>query len=585
MTRPSRVGNAARIVRAMAIVTLVVAAADAGRAVALPAGFVDELVAGSIQAPTALAVAPDGRVFVTQQGGAVRVVKGGVLLATPFLRLTVDPSGERGLLGIAFHPSFATNQFVYVYHTVPSSPARNRVTRFTANGDVAQAGSALTILSLDALSNRTNHNGGAIHFGPDGKLYVAVGENAQGSNSQSLGNRLGKILRINPDGTIPTDNPATFPGITGSPAGVNRAIWAVGLRNPYTFAFQPHSGTMFINDVGAQSHEEVNRGLRGRNYGWPTSEGPTNISGQTGPAYFYSHFSGSPTGCAISGGTFYNPPAANFPERFVGKYFFADFCGNWIYYLDPAAPGTATLFHSGPNKPVDLAVAAGGALLYVQRGIGQLRRIRYTGQSVQAILASATRLRIAEGGRADVTVRLAIRPGSTRDVTVQRYLSDPSISVSPATLRFTPTNWSVRQRITIVAAQDADRSDDGTTIRLASPGIAVTNVRVTALDNDRSAGAPRAVLAQPQNGDTVSGRNAEFFGDGVSSAGTVRAQFVVDGTISYTDVNSSGHYHIGGAHNLWDTTRLSNGAHLISLRVFDAQGRWGSHAIKVNVRN
>jgi glucose/arabinose dehydrogenase len=585
MTRPCRVGNAARIVRVLTIVAPVLALAAVGRAVALPAGFVDELITGSIQAPTALAIAPDGRVFVTEQGGALRVVKGGVLLAAPFARLTVDSSGERGLLGIAFHPNFATSQFVYVYHTVPGSPARNRVTRFTANGDVARAGSALTILSLDALSDRKNHNGGAIHFGPDGKLYVAVGENAEGSNSQSLGNRLGKILRINPDGTIPTDNPTTFPGIAGSPAGANRAIWAVGLRNPYTFAFQPHSGTMFINDVGAQTHEEVNRGLRGRNYGWPTSEGPTNIPGQTGPAYFYSHFSGSPTGCAISGGTFYNPLTVKFPERFVGKYFFADFCGNWIYYLDPASPGTATLFHSGLNRPVDLAVAAGGALLYVQRGIGQLRRIRYTGQSVQAILASATRLQIAEGGRADVTVRLAIRPGSTRDVTVQRYLSDPSVSVSPATLRFTPTNWSTRQRVTIVAGQDADRSDDGATIRLALSGIGTTDVRVTALDNERPAEAPRAVLTEPQNGATVSGRNAEFFGDGVSSGGTVRAQFVVDGSTSYIDVNGSGHYHIGGAHNLWDTTRLSNGVHLLTMRVYDAQGRWGAHTIKVNVRN
>ena len=354
---------------------------------------------------------------MTEQGGAVRVVKGGVLLAQPFASLSVNSAGERGLLGITFHPNFATNRFVYVYHTVPGSPARNRVSRFTARGDVAQSGSRVTILELDALANATNHNGGAIHFGPDGKLYVAVGENAQSSNAQSLGNRLGKILRINPDGTIPTDNPTTFPGIAGRTAGVNRAIWAVGLRNPFTFAFQPRSGTMFINDVGAQSFEEVNRGLRGRNYGWPISEGPDDIPGLTDPIYAYAHFSGTPTGCAIAGGTFYHPSTPNFPDRYVGKYFFADLCGNWIYYLDPASPGRATLFHSGLNRPVGLAVGSGGSLLYLQRGNGQLRRIRYTGESAQAILPSVTQGADPRGrpGDCDAAAGAAADRGPRRD--------------------------------------------------------------------------------------------------------------------------------------------------------------------------
>src|SRR5205823_12767314 len=125
----------------------------------------------------------------------------------------------------------------------------NRVSRFTANGDVAMAGET-PIIDLNNLSSATNHNGGAIHFGPDGKLYIAVGENGNSANSQSIGNLLGKVLRINSDGTIPSDNPPMFPGITGSTSGNNRAIWSVGLRNPYTFTFQAGSGRMFINDVG-----------------------------------------------------------------------------------------------------------------------------------------------------------------------------------------------------------------------------------------------------------------------------------------------------------------------------------------------
>src|SRR5689334_3487711 len=213
-------------------------------------------------------LAPDGRIFVCQQTGSLRVIKNGALLSTPFLTLNVDSNGERGLLGIAFDPNFASNNFLYVYYTVPSTPRHNRVSRFTANGDVVANGSEVPILDLDNLSTATNHNGGAIHFGPDGKLYVAVGENANGANAQTLSNRLGKMLRINSDGSIPGDNP-----FFNTATVLNRSIWALGLRNPFTFAFQPGTGRMFINDVGQNTWEEINDGMAGSNYGWPTTEG------------------------------------------------------------------------------------------------------------------------------------------------------------------------------------------------------------------------------------------------------------------------------------------------------------------------
>src|SRR5439155_12911459 len=145
------------------------------------------------------------------------------------------------------------------------SPAHNRVSRFTASGDVAVAGSETVILELDDLSTASNHNGGAIHFGPDGRLYVAVGENATSANAQTLANRLGKMLRINADGSIPIDNP-----FSSTAVGVNRAIWALGLRNPFTFAIQPGTGRMFINDVGQSTWEEIDDGVAGANYGWPS---------------------------------------------------------------------------------------------------------------------------------------------------------------------------------------------------------------------------------------------------------------------------------------------------------------------------
>src|SRR6185436_19817850 len=174
-----------------ALILSFLAWAPAARAATLPSGFTETRVTGGLADPTAMAFAPDGRLFVAQQGGQLRVIKNGALLATPFLTVTVSSSGERGLLGVAFDPDFASNGFVYVYYTATTPAIHNRVSRFTASGDVAAPGSEVVILDLNNLSGATNHNGGALHFGPDGKLYVAVGENADGSNSQTLGNLLG----------------------------------------------------------------------------------------------------------------------------------------------------------------------------------------------------------------------------------------------------------------------------------------------------------------------------------------------------------------------------------------------------------
>jgi glucose/arabinose dehydrogenase len=353
------------------------------RAAALPANFVETQFASGLSNPTAMAFAPDGRLFVSQQDGQLRVIKNGVLLPTPFLTVTVDASGERGLLGIAFDPNFATNNFLYVYYTATTPAAHNRVSRFTAstgNPDVAAAGSEMPILDLNNLSSATNHNGGSIHFGPDGKLYIAVGENANPANSQSLGNLLGKVLRINTDGTFPADNPTTFPGIAGSPSGANRAIWSVGLRNPFTFTFQPTTGRMFINDVGQNTWEEINDGIAGSNYGWSICEGfcaPPNANFRD-PLFQYAHGSSSTTGCAITGGAFYNPTTANFPSDYVGKYFYGEFCTGWIRRFDPST-GTDTAFATGISNPVDLIVTADGSLYYLARGSGIVSRVRFSG--------------------------------------------------------------------------------------------------------------------------------------------------------------------------------------------------------------
>src|SRR6185369_3293570 len=320
-------------------------------AATLPAGFAETQIAGGLSSPTAMEIAPDGRIFVCLQGGQLRVVKNGSLLATPFVSLTVDSNGERGLLGIAFDPNFATNHFVYVYYTVPGDPAHNRVSRFTANGDVALAGSEFVLVDLDNLSGAGNHNGGAIHFGPDGKLYIAVGENANAANSQTLNNRLGKMLRINSDGSIPEDNP-----FYATASGANRAIWALGLRNPFTFAVQPGTGRIFINDVGEMVWEEIDEGVAGANYGWPDTEGPTTDPRFRAPIHAYNHNTGA---LAITGGAFYNPTTVQFPSSYVGKYFFNESSGGLIRVLDPGN-FSVSAFAAGANWPVDIKVGNDG---------------------------------------------------------------------------------------------------------------------------------------------------------------------------------------------------------------------------------
>jgi glucose/arabinose dehydrogenase len=364
----------------------------------LPPGFQETLVAGGLGSPTAMALAPDGRVFITTQGGDLRVVKNGALLTTPFLHVNVDSSGERGLLDVAFDPNFSTNHFVYVYYTVPGSGVHNRISRFTAdaaNPDVAAAGSEQDLLDLNPLSTATNHNGGALHFGTDGKLYVGVGENANPANSQTLGNLLGKVLRLDVaqvTGSDPANSPKLIPAdnpFVGQAAGINQVIYALGFRNPFTFGVQPGTGVIFIDDVGQSTWEEIDKLIPGGNFGWNKSEGfaatvpPTGLGPGTyqDPQLAYNH-SGGPAGggIAIIGGVFYNPAAGAtnpFPASFTGRYFYADLGGDWIRVFDPANPGslanpdTSAGFATGTvGSPVGMALAPDGGLYYLAQGNG-----------------------------------------------------------------------------------------------------------------------------------------------------------------------------------------------------------------------
>ena len=413
----------------------------------LPAGFSEATVTSGLASPTAMEFSPAGELWVLEQTGRAKLVRGDGTTHTA-VTLTVNSSGERGLLGLAFSPSYdgagPNADQVYLYYTATAPAVHNRISRFTVTG----AGTATptltaetTILDLENLSGATNHNGGAIHFGPDGKLYVAVGDNNDDTTpggsqlSQRLDSRFGKVLRLNPDGTNPNDNPF----FVGNNA-IRDSIWALGLRNPYATAFQPGTGRYFVNDVGESNWEEINDGVAGSNYGWagsfssPLMEGfetsvPAFITIGTyrDPVMAYDHNASAPSpfGCAVTGGAFYNPATPRFGSAYVGKYFFADYCGPsnqaWIRVFDPASPGsaaspdTSTAFASDMDNlfVVDLKVDAAGNLYYLGRGGGVVRRITFQAADID-LAGSAdndTYLFSVSGG----TVRYTDKAGAVID--------------------------------------------------------------------------------------------------------------------------------------------------------------------------
>ena len=355
------------------LVLLLWCACGLATAANVPSGFVETQIASGFTSATACAFAPDGRLFVTDQVGKVRVVKNRQLVAQVFLDLTseVDTYVERGLDGIVLDPNFSNNGLVYLFYTVKAvgtTPAFNRVISVKAPalgaGDVAVPGSRKTIFELDPLDpKKGNHNGGGMVFGKDGKLYIAAGENAITANAQSLTSKLGKIHRLNPNGSIPADNPT--PG---------SSIYCLGLRNPFTMAVQPGTGRIFIDDVGLTGFEEINEVSPKANFGWPLTEG-LRLPSQLAPANYrdpihtYSHNVG---GC-ITGGDFYNPANPG-PEAFgtvwTGRYFFADFSSGWIKWIDSAGvpPLAAQDFLTSGGQITDIAVADDGALWYLTRG-------------------------------------------------------------------------------------------------------------------------------------------------------------------------------------------------------------------------
>jgi glucose/arabinose dehydrogenase len=350
----------------------------------LPTGFTEVQMAELSANPMALVTTPDGRVLIATDNdagtGSIDVIKDGVLLPTPALQFPIFSPGEFGINGMTIDPDFAQNNFVYIYYTTTQGGRHNRLSRFTFDGDVVVPGSEFVVMDFDLLGPGIIHNGGGMGFGHDGKLYVAIGDNVQPEKAQTLDNQHGKVLRLNSDGTIPTDNP--FYHVT---TGNNRAIYALGVRSPFTMDVDPLSGRIFFTEVGSSLFEEFNELVEGGNYGWPIYEGYGNDPAYIDPLYAYPHGSGIHEGCAITGGTFYHPAVSQFPAQYEDKYFFIDFCNGWIDTYD-LNTGVVEQFASGlVSQPIALHVDELGAMYYVSVDTGRVMKIEFPVDTPPAI--------------------------------------------------------------------------------------------------------------------------------------------------------------------------------------------------------
>lgn len=303
-----------------------------------------ETVASGFTSPVAIVNAGDSRLFVVQRGGVIRILNAnGTVNATAFLNITtlISSGGERGLLGLAFHPDYATNGYFYVNYTQVSTGA-TVIARYTVNStdpDVADTSSALVLLTI--AQPASNHNGGSLAFGPDGFLYIGMGDgggaNDTNNYGQNINSLLGKMLRIDVNSGTLYGIPPTNP-FAGAIAGSDE-IWAVGMRNPWKFSFDSQTGDLWIADVGQNAIEEINKApssAAGLNYGWRCYEGnsPFNTTGcsvitnYTFPVTDYTHAASG--GCSITGGYVYR--GATYPNL-QGKYLFSDYCNNKIGYI------------------------------------------------------------------------------------------------------------------------------------------------------------------------------------------------------------------------------------------------------------
>ena len=522
--RSASTGYMRRSLAAIFILVFLLLAIDTAPASALPPDFEDTLIA-VINAPTDLEWTPDGRVLVTEKHGQLWVVQNGSVVSPPAIDLAdvMCNNGERALGGVAVHPNFASNRYIYLYYTFKKNGTCNeseidgpvnRLSRFVLPAsNIIDPASEVVLFDTPPLY-RDHHNSGDIAFGNDGYLYVTVGdggartlENAEGvSVPQDLGRLLGKIVRLTPTGAIPADNPFTpangYPdsvrcnldGVPppGSPAGAQcQEIYAYGLRNPFRFAFDPNTSAtrFFVNDVGQSTWEEISEGaIPGANYGWPAREGPCILKSTTecdpptdsiDPIHWDIH---GPDGGAITGGVFV--PNGLWPPQFDNAYLYVSYVEGVIYQLISGGAGCRSCLpptsdyikstFSASGEVVSMQFGPYGqteALYYVTRGYGPtsldgLRRIAYVGAANRAPTALATAA--PSSGQAPLDVQFDGTGSSDPDGDPLSYAWDfdddgSTDSTSPAP-SYRYTNGGLY--FASLTVNDGQNGEDTTTVRI-----------------------------------------------------------------------------------------------------------------------
>ncbi len=388
--------------------TIIFPAMTAYAAPTVPQGFQVNTVVSGLSLPTAFQFAPDGRMFIGQKSGAVRIFKNGQLLPNPVVQLTdINDYADRGLEGLALDPNFSQNGYMYIAYTYENNPGQDykgnktgRIIRLTVVGDTASLASKVVILgsvggdaahpscrnfattSDCAPSDSNTHSMGALRFGPDGKLWATLGDGAGyltvdplAMDAQDIHSLGGKMIRINTDGTAPSDNPF----YNGNPNDNQSKVWSFGHRNSYRFSFRPSDGKIFFGDVGWATWEELNIGGKGRNFAWPCREGYittsyncTPVTASTDPIYVYDHHTG--TGTAI-GGVFL--PASNYSVPYANNYFFGDYGNDILKRVvlnSDDSVASVEDFVTGAGGPVDFSIGPDGALYYAAINVGQIRK-------------------------------------------------------------------------------------------------------------------------------------------------------------------------------------------------------------------
>lgn len=385
----------------------------------LPPGFARETVVSGLNLPTTFVYLPDGRILIAEKDGVVRLSSHGALQSTPFLdiRDRVNPLNDRGLLGIAADPDFATNGYIYLLYTYednasnPNGPKTGRLARYTAVGNTASPSTEFVLLGTQVGSSCHNfpagadcipsdslsHSTGTLKFAPDGTLFLTLGDGSSYDSvdpdalrAQDLDSLGGKFLHITRTGQGLPSNP-----FWNGDAGANRSkVWSYGLRNAYRFNLRPGTNTPYLGDVGWDTWEEINVAYAGANFGWPCYEGPARQPGYaaldacqqlyaqgtsavTMPLQAWTH----DVGWTSTGGAFYM--GTDYPDPYRGAYFFGDYGGGWISFLqvdanDNLIPGSVGTFATGVSGLVDIEIGPDGLLYIVDIYAGELQRYTYS---------------------------------------------------------------------------------------------------------------------------------------------------------------------------------------------------------------